>query len=295
MIYSADTFSSPQFLIGCAVWAYKDWVGEFYPPGSRTTDFLKLYGDRFKTVEGNTTFYSVPSLKTLSRWIEQTPADFKFCLKLPREITHTGLLAPKISQALEFLDQMQALGTRLGPIFAQLPAQYAPTHLEDLQVFLEAWPQDRTALALEVRHLDWFQDPYSTQLNSLLQKLKIGRVLLDSRPIYLNPTDEVLINLERKKPNVPVPFCLTAPFTLVRFISHPEMSVNQAFLQEWSLKINQWLSQGTQIYFFVHCPLEVRSPHNARCFQHLLEREKISVPPLPWDQINSESIQLSLW
>ncbi|EAW38849.1 hypothetical protein [Lyngbya sp. PCC 8106] len=32
-----------QFFLGCAVWAYKDWIGDFYPPGSRSTDFLKLY------------------------------------------------------------------------------------------------------------------------------------------------------------------------------------------------------------------------------------------------------------
>ena len=50
-----------NFFIGCAVWAYKGWVGELYPQGTRTADFLNLYSRRFTTVEGNTTFYAVPN------------------------------------------------------------------------------------------------------------------------------------------------------------------------------------------------------------------------------------------
>ena len=45
-----------SYFTGCAVWAFKDWVGEFYPRGSKAGDFLRLYGDRMTAVEGNTTF-----------------------------------------------------------------------------------------------------------------------------------------------------------------------------------------------------------------------------------------------
>ncbi len=57
-----------NFFIGCAVWAYKGWVGELYPQGTRTADFLHLYSRRFTTVEGNTTFYAVPNQETVTRW-----------------------------------------------------------------------------------------------------------------------------------------------------------------------------------------------------------------------------------
>jgi hypothetical protein len=46
-----------HFYIGCAVWAYKDWLGELFPAGSKSSDFLSLYSSRLTTVEGNTTFY----------------------------------------------------------------------------------------------------------------------------------------------------------------------------------------------------------------------------------------------
>ena len=48
----------PNFYIGCAVWGYKDWLGDLFPLGSKQGDFLSLYSRRLTTVEGNTTFYA---------------------------------------------------------------------------------------------------------------------------------------------------------------------------------------------------------------------------------------------
>ena len=102
-----------KFFLGCAVWAYKPWVGEFYPAKSSPSEFLYLYSHRFTTVEGNTTFYAIPKPETVTKWAIQTPPGFQFCLKLPRNITHNGLLKPFIPDALDFLKQMQPLGDRL--------------------------------------------------------------------------------------------------------------------------------------------------------------------------------------
>lgn len=283
-----------NFRLGCAVWSYKGWVGDFYPPGSRATEFLRLYSQRITTVEGNTTFYAVPDSDTVSRWVAQTPPGFEFCLKLPREITHQGLLEPFIPNALSFLERMRGLGDRLGPIFAQLPPRYSPASWDDLITFLNAWPRHEVPLALEVRHPDWFKEPYASQLNTTLEQLGVGRVLLDSRPIYSGP-DDPQVQAERRKPKLPVEFSVTAPFTLIRFISHPEREWNQKFLEEWVVFVDRWLHQGTQIYFFVHCPIEERSPHTARYFQQLLSQKGVPVPPLPWNNLQQSSNQLSLF
>ncbi|MCC5638364.1 DUF72 domain-containing protein [Nostoc sp. CHAB 5844] len=283
-----------NFFLGCAVWAYKGWVGEFYPPGTRATEFLRLYSRRLTTVEGNTTFYAVPNQETVSRWLAETPPGFEFCLKLPRDITHKGLLQPNIPAALKFLERMQLLGKRLGPMFVQLPPSYPPTLIDDLTAFLEAWPRENASIALEVRHCDWFQEPYTSQLTALLEKLGVGRVLLDSRPIY-NGEDDPQLQSERRKPKLPVQFSVTASFSLIRFISHPTLSENQQFMAEWVTQIQQWLQAGTRIYFFVHCPLEERSPQNAHHFQKLLEQSGVEVPPLPWNYLDHPPSQLSLW
>ena len=283
-----------NFFIGCAVWAYKGWVGELYPQGTRTADFLNLYSRRFTTVEGNTTFYAVPNQETVTRWAAETPAGFEFCLKLPRDITHQGLLKPYIPAALNFLEGMRPLGKHLGPIFAQLPPSYAPALLDDLTNFLEAWPRTEAPLAVEVRHPDWFKEPHASNLTALLENLGVGRVLLDSRPIYTGDDDPQLQS-ERRKPKLPLQLSVTAPFTLIRFISHPNLSVNQPFMEEWVRHIQQWLQMGVRIYFFVHCPIEARSPSTARHFQQLLEQSGTLIPPLPWNNLEHPPNQLSLW
>jgi uncharacterized protein YecE (DUF72 family) len=283
-----------NFRLGCAIWAYRDWIGEFFPPGSRSSDFLHLYSRRFTTVEGNTTFYSVPDRETIQRWATETPDGFQFCLKLPRAITHAGLLTPAIPETLAFLERMQALGEHLGPFFAQLPPSYGPAQLDDLTQFLNAFPYPQFALALEVRHADWFKAPYRTELNDRLQSLNLGRVLLDTRPIYDYPDDPQL-HSERRKPQVPLQPILTAPFSLIRYISHPDLEMNQTYLQQWVHQVKQWLEQDIQIYFFVHCPVEQHSPTIARHFQHLLEQQQVPVPVLPWNVIEAPPTQLSLF
>lgn len=287
------------FYIGCAIWAYKQWVGELYPPGSRSGDFLRLYGQRLTTVEGNTTFYSVPHAETVQRWAAETPETFQFCLKLPRDITHQGDLLPHLPQAIAFLHHMRPLGSRLGPLFAQLPPSYSPAQFEDLAAFLQGWPLDQAPLALEVRHRDWFRPSQGDRLNQCLQQLGVGRVLLDTRPIYECPDDPQLAS-ERKKPRVPLQPVVTSNFALVRYISHPEPELNERWMAEWVPQIDTWLRQGTQVYLLIHCPVEARSPTHTRRFQALLERANVPVPPLPWDHLPAmptrlENAQLSLF
>lgn len=283
-----------NFRLGCAIWSYKGWVGDLYPPASRPTEFLQLYSHRLTTVEGNTTFYATPDKDTVARWVAQTPSGFEFCLKLPRALTHQGLLKPSIPGALSFLNQMRGLGDRLGPIFAQLPPSYAPAVLDDLTTFLDAWPRSEAPLALEVRHPDWFQEPYASQLTTVLEQLGVARVMLDTRPIYSGP-DDPQVQSERRKPKLPLQLSVTANFSLIRFISHPNREFSQIFLEEWAVFVNHWLRQGTRLYFFVHCPLEERSPGTARYLQQMLEQQGIPVLPLPWDSIEQSPTQLSLF
>ena len=286
--------ASRNFFLGCAVWAYKGWVGDFYPANSRQADFLRLYSQRLTTVEVNATFYAVPNKETVRRWAAETPPGFTFCPKLPRDLTHKGILQPSIPGALQFLELMQEFGDRLGPIFIQLPPQYGPTLLDDLATFLRAWPGETVRLAVEVRHPDWFREPHAHALISLLEQYHIGRVLLDTRPIYQGPDDPQIGN-ERRKPKLPLQPSVTAPFSLVRFISHPRRELNQFFLAEWAARVDTWLRQGTQIYFFVHCPVEAQSPGTARSFQQLLEQHDTPVPPLPWKVLHTPPTQLALF
>jgi uncharacterized protein YecE (DUF72 family) len=126
--------------VGCPIWSFKGWVGNFYPEGTRPADFLREYARRLTTIEGNTTFYAIPAPQTMGQWLAQTPETFRFCPKIPKAISHAGKLTRQIERALAFVDAMSQLGRRLGPMFLQLPPGYSPRLSDDLKGFLEAWP-----------------------------------------------------------------------------------------------------------------------------------------------------------
>ena len=294
----STTKGETMFYLGCAVWAFKDWVGDFYPSGARAGDFLRLYGDRFTTVEGNTTFYSIPDTTTVDRWAEQTPETFRFCPKIPRVYSHSGPLMPHFTNALAFLKTMQRLGPRLGPIFLQLPPSYSPEKLADLTQFLTQWPRDEAPMAVEVRHLGWFQTAQAQRLNTLLHRLGVGRVLLDTRTMYDGQDDglpDPQFASERRKPKVPLHPIVTTDFTLVRYISHPDLNFNTPYLMEWIPQWVAWLQAGKTVYLFIHCPDEARSPAIAHHVYDLLQAAYPNLPPLPWAQLEKPAAQLSLF
>jgi uncharacterized protein YecE (DUF72 family) len=49
-----------RLLLGTQGFAFDDWVGPFYPPGTAKADYLARYAERFATVEIDSTFYGTP-------------------------------------------------------------------------------------------------------------------------------------------------------------------------------------------------------------------------------------------
>ena len=277
--------------LGCPIWAYKDWIGGFYPEGSKPRDFLREYARRLTTVEGNTTFYAVPAVATLQRWAADTPKSFRFCPKLPRTISHTGKLEEHIEQAFSFAERMSLLGERLGPMFLQLPPRYSPLLFDDLKLFLDAWSSD-VPLAVEVRHIGWFDPSSDSALNEVLAGYDIARVVIDTHPIRNLKGDGILtgsvyqrlLEARERKPDVPILYTRTASFTFLRYIGHPQLEQNGPFIDEWAERIASWLREGATAYVFCHCPDERLDPWLCRQFHQRIS-ESFTLPPLPWDGI----------
>jgi uncharacterized protein YecE (DUF72 family) len=285
-----------HFYIGCAVWGYKDWLGELFPPGSKSADFLSLYSRRLTTVEGNTTFYATPKAEVVQRWATETPETFRFCFKLPREISHEGPLAAQIETTRAFIERMAGLGNRLGPFFLQLPPGYRADKIDDLEQWLAAWPKERR-LAVEVRHDHWYAEPHESALMDLLSRYDAGRVVMDVRPLDAGPLPGADVDLQAardRKPAVPMHPLRSGGLALIRYIGHPTPELNEPLLDEWAARVAQWLADGTEIYFFCHCPDERRSPALCRAFQRRLER-LADVPQLPWDALDQGMQQATLF
>jgi len=283
--------------LGCPIWAHKGWVGNFFPKGTKPADFLREYARRLTTVEGNTTFYAVPSPEMLRRWKDDMPGGFRFCPKLPRTISHAGRLAPQLDETRRFVERMRPLGSRLGPMFLQLPPRYSPALQDDLKGFLAAWPQD-LRLAVEVRHRDWFKSPHHEMCNALLREYDSARVWIDTRPIRDMPDVEVgdgqvrvrTAQARERKPDVPLLPARTASFTFLRYVGHPQVELNAPFLEEWAERFAGWLSEGTDVFAFCHCPDETHSPQFCREL-HRRVAARVKIAPLPWDEVKSESEQ----
>jgi uncharacterized protein YecE (DUF72 family) len=286
-----------NFYIGCPIWSWKGWVGNFYPEGTKPGDFLHEYARRLTTVEGNTTFYAVPAQKTLEAWAEEMPTTFRFCPKVPKAISHEGKLMENVERAQEFIDLMRQLGLRLGPMFLQLPPRYSPKLLRDLEGFLAQWPRD-VRLAVEVRHLDWFDAPHDDSLNRLLTSHNMARVTIDTRPIRDLSGEDILagsvyqslLEARERKPDIPVVPQRTADFVFVRYIGHPEVEVNEPYLAEWGDYLISQLRDGADVYMFCHSPNNFAAPWLCRRVYSQVEKQ-VDLPPLPWNQLADEDYE----
>ena len=162
----------PATLIGTAGWSLpRAWQDAFPSNGSH----LERYGLVFRAAEINSSFYRQHKRATYERWAASVPADFRFAVKIPRAITHDQALIASDVLLEVFLDEVTALGDRLGPLLVQLPpslafdADVADEFFTTLGVFHGG------DVACEPRHPSWFV----ADATSLLIKHHVARVAAD--------------------------------------------------------------------------------------------------------------------
>src|SRR3954451_23578408 len=68
--------------VGTASWSDPGFVEDWYPADLPAGARLRWYAEHFDLVEVNSSFYSVPGETMTARWVEQTPKDFVFDVKL---------------------------------------------------------------------------------------------------------------------------------------------------------------------------------------------------------------------
>lgn len=282
----------PYFL-GCPSWSEPAWRGDVYPDNARSADFLSLYTQVFNAVEGNTTFYAQPSAATVARWAEQMPAQFRFCAKLPRDISHADDLFAQLDAAQAFVSLLKPLGGRVAPFWLQLPAGFGPQRLPELHAFLAEFSQP---LAVEVRHPAFFaKGDDERALNRLLLGHEVERVCLDSRALFsCVSTDPAVLHAQSKKPRLPTRPAAFSQFPQLRFIGHPELAANDPFMQPWLAKVAGWIEEGRTPYVFLHTPNNYLAAQLARRFHQQLTALLPGLPALPELEFEPAAEQLGL-
>ncbi|MCH2082493.1 MAG: DUF72 domain-containing protein [Saprospiraceae bacterium] len=250
-----------HFYIGCTGWSMKEWVGHVYPKGTKPKEFLKAYAKQFNTIELNTTHYRIPKKETIDKWYKETPADFHFCPKIPQTISHSRDLGFNSGQLPLFLASISGLKEKLGCCFIQLPPYFGKDRLQSIAQFMERWPSS-IAIAFEVRHESWFNNPDDLlNLQTLLAKKNASLVITD----VAGRRDVLHMQLSN-------------PTTLIRFVGNGLHASDYTRIDNWIDCLKNWFENGLQkVYFFPHEPDNILAPELA---EYVLQevKKKIKIP-----------------
>lgn len=176
---------SKRFYTGCQSWGYDDWITTaggptvFYPRGTKRQEMLRLYSSVFDTIEVDATLYGIPAESTLRNWYDETPNEFIFSLKFPREITHDlALRGSSVNLTAEFVDRSLLLREKLGLFLIQFPAAFEATddNISALARYLDNLPSGHR-FSIEFRNSGWFID----RVFSLLESFGVSLCLVEGK------------------------------------------------------------------------------------------------------------------
>jgi len=159
-------------LIGTAGWTLPRSTAPLFPGDGA---HLARYGRVLKATEINSSFRRAHRRQTYARWAASVPDDFRFSVKLPKEITHVRRLVRVEALLNAFLCDVSGLNVRLGCLLVQLPPSLALIP-DDADAFFSALRGHYQGdLAVEPRHVSWF----AGDGEYLFQKHRLARVAAD--------------------------------------------------------------------------------------------------------------------
>ena len=272
---------TPVLRIGCPVWACADWRGGLYTRAAERKDFLAQYSQVFDCVEGNSTFYALPSSSAVCRWRDETPETFRFCFKFPSEISHRAMLRNCGAQTADFLQLMAPLGPRLGPFMLQLGPRFSAAYLDVLRAYLKLLPGD-FEYAVEVRHPDFFdQGVNEAALHELLRERSVDRCLFDTRCVHAGADrDSSTQQAQSRKPSLPLRTQAVGRRPMVRFVGQNQVEAAEEYLDVWIDTVVRWQQAGLSPYFFTHTPDDRHAPELARRLHQRLRTDRAQLPEM---------------
>jgi uncharacterized protein YecE (DUF72 family) len=165
-----------RLYVGTAAWANPPFERD-----NRDSDqsHLDYYAARFDAVEINSTFYRSHRRATYERWRDSTPSGFRFCVKVPRSVTHESALRRCSPDLRKFLDEIGGLAEKLGVLLVQTPASVVFEARVAASFFRWLAAATSCPVACEPRHASWF----SPKANDTLRRYGISRVAADPAKI----------------------------------------------------------------------------------------------------------------
>ncbi len=256
----------PPVLVGTSGYSFPDWVGRFYPRGTRSDELLSFYARTFPTVEINTSYYRMPDAPLFERMAARTPPGFQFLVKAYKGMTHDpsewkgGAVCAPFRAALEPLEREG----KFAGVLAQFPWAFrnvedSRRHLVELRGHLAGIP-----LFVEFRRVDWDKPP----VLDLLRRHDLGWCSVD---------EPALPGL------VPPVHHVTNGTGYVRFHGRNQETwwkgnakdrydydYSKDELREWVRKIRSLLASTDRTFVFFNNCYAGQAADNARVMQELL-------------------------
>ena len=220
--------------LGCPAWADKSFIGKIYPP--KTKDYLPHYSKNFQTIELNSTYYAIPKKETISGWKEKALPGFKFCPKIPAQISHEQQMRYSQKTTQLFVEHIALWQEYLGICFLVLPPSFDPSRYLTLTEYANTFP---LPLAIEFRHPQWFKN--TRNVDTTFHELRRHNV----SPVITDVAGRRDCLHQR----------LTTNTVAIRFVGNNLHSSDYKRLDDWVQRITLWIANGLQtVYFFVHEP-----------------------------------------
>jgi uncharacterized protein YecE (DUF72 family) len=262
------------FNIGTSAFTASGWEGSFYPEGTKSTDLLRYYATGFNSVEIDSTFYGIPAAAAVQGWARKTPKDFVFAAKVPQIITHDKVLVDCDSEFKDFVEVMDCLGEKLGPLLFQVGYfnRQAFFGVNDffarLRPFLKKLPSGHR-FALEIRNKNWLVP----QFIDTLREHSVALTLIDQewmpRPAQW---------FEKFDP-------ITADFTYVRWLGDRKgieektkvwdkvIVDRHQELSEWAEVLGKVYKRRIQIFAYANNHYAGHSPATVEMFRDIWRRQ----------------------
>jgi len=259
-----------RILIGTSGYSFRDWVGPFYPSGTRAKDFLPYYARHFGTVEVNSTYYGIPRPEVLARMADKTPEHFRFVVKLNQAMTHDRSLDSNVVRDFQAAIEPLKRAGKYDGLLAQFPWAFRRT--PENRRFLASL-RDRLAtepLFVEFRHDSWL----TSGLEGSLREHGMGFCAVDEpRLSHLMP---------------PVAM-VTSDDAYVRFHGRNEAAwwgggahrydydYRREELEEWVSKIRELADRARRVYLFFNNCHAGQAARSAKLMQDLLRQHQLPV------------------
>ncbi|MVM33823.1 DUF72 domain-containing protein [Spirosoma sp. HMF4905] len=237
--------------IGTSGWSYDHWQGILYPHGTPVHDRLEHYGQRFQTVELNSSFYRWPKQSTFVGWRRRLPEGFLLTVKAPRGLTH----AKKLYAPEGWIERIQACWHQLRDKRAVLLVQLSPNHSYDyerLAYFLKQLPV-WMRVAIEFRHISW----HTEAIFGLLEQYQVAYCIMSGA-------------------HLPCMLRATAPFVYVR-LHGPDRhhlyggSYSDTDLRWWAHRLREWVDMGKEVFVYFNNDGGGNAVRNAETLRYLIQ------------------------